>query len=220
MLVTFDTATRVASLALHDGLRVHYEVTWEADRWHTVQLTSRLVAALQELGLGAEDLSGVGVTIGPGSFTGLRVGLAVGKGLALACGLPLVGVPTLDVLAAAQGRDRRPLVAVLLAGRGRICAATYRWRQGWQRREGPHLTTWKDLAAGVERPTLFCGELDERGAKALKRLKELAEVLAPALCLRRASFLAELAWDRIRHGEMDDPATLVPIYLHPSVQGS
>jgi tRNA threonylcarbamoyladenosine biosynthesis protein TsaB len=214
MLLALDTATRTASLALHDGLRVRYEATWEADRRHTVQLTPRLVSALEDLGLRPEDLGGVAVALGPGSFTGLRVGLAVAKGLALARGLPLVGVPTLDVVAAAQGRSRQPLVAVLQAGRGHVCAALYRWRKGWQRREGPHLTTWEDLAATVEKPTLFCGEIDERGAEVLGGLKDLAALLPPACCLRRAGFLAELAWERIRQDHADDPATLAPIYLH------
>ena len=214
MLLALDTATRIASFALHDGSRVRYEATWEAGRWHTVQLTPRLVAALEDLGLGPEEISGVAVTLGPGSFTGLRVGMAVAKGLALARNIPLLGIPTLDVVAAAQGRDRRPLVAVLQAGRGRICAALYRWRKGWQRREGPYLTTWEDLAAGLERPTLFCGEVDEQGVEVLKGVGELAEVLSPAHCLRRAGFLAELAWARLRRGEVDDPTTLVPIYLH------
>jgi len=214
MLLAIDTATNTASLALHDGDRVRYEATWEAGRRHTVQLTPRLVAALTALGLTPDDLTGVAVALGPGSFTGLRVGMAVAKGLVLAQGIPLVGVPTLDVVALAQGRDRRPLVAVLQAGRGRICAATYRWRKGWQRREGPRLTTWEDLAAGVERSTLFCGEVDRRGAEVLAGLGDLAEVLPPAHNLRRAGFLAELAWDRVRRGQTDDPATLTPLYLH------
>ena len=117
MLVAIDTATNYASLALHDGFKVRAEYTWEAQRRHTVGLLPRLVAALEQLGLGVEHLSGVAVTRGPGSFTGLRVGLAVAKGLALARGLALVSVPTLDVVAVAQGRDRRPLCVVLQAGR-------------------------------------------------------------------------------------------------------
>lgn len=115
MLLALDTATRMASLALHDGQRLCYEATWQADRQHTVQLAARLATALEELGLPPERLSGVAVTIGPGSFTGLRVGVALAKGLAMARSLPLLGVPTLDVVAVAQGRDQRPLVAVLLS---------------------------------------------------------------------------------------------------------
>ncbi|MBN1956117.1 MAG: tRNA (adenosine(37)-N6)-threonylcarbamoyltransferase complex dimerization subunit type 1 TsaB [Anaerolineae bacterium] len=215
MLLAIDTATRLASLALHDGRQVRYEATWEAGRQHTVQLTPRLVSAMQEMGLASTELQGVAVTVGPGSFTGLRVGLAVAKGLALAQNLPLIGIPTLDVVASAQGRDRRVLVAVLQAGRGRICTATYRWRKGWQRREGPRLTTWADLVSEIEQPTLLCGEVDRRGMQELEAQGERAAIAPAAQRLRRAGFLAELAWARLRQGDVDDPATLVPIYLHP-----
>ena len=83
MLAAFDTATAFASFALHDGLQVRVEQTWESQRRHTVELVPRFVAALEQLGLRAAQLSGLAVTRGPGSFTGLRVGMAVAKGLAL-----------------------------------------------------------------------------------------------------------------------------------------
>ena len=218
MLIAIDTATANASLALHDGFQVWVEHTWTSPRRHTVELLPRLVAALEQLGLGAEHLSGVAVTRGPGSFTGLRVGMAVAKGLALARGLPLVGVPTLDVVAAAQGRDRRPLCAVLQAGRRRICVAIYRWRSGeWRMRKEPRLTTWSALVEETTSPTLFCGEVNPAGAEALATLGELAVLLPAAARLRRAGFLAEVAWRRLSRGETDDPVTLTPIYLqHPT----
>ena len=218
MLVAIDTATGYASLALHDGFQVRVEHTWESPRRHTVELLPRLVAALEQLGLGVERISGVAVTRGPGSFTGLRVGMAVAKGLALAQGLPLVGVPTLDVVAAAQGRDNRPLCAVLQAGRRRICVATYRWQNGeWCAHEEPHLTTWLALVEETVSPTLFCGEIDPAGTDALVTLGELAVLLPAATRLRRAGFLAEVAWQRLNRGETDDPVTLVPIYLHTNL---
>lgn len=213
MLLALDTATRFASFALHDGRAIRYEVTWEAGRQHTTQLMPRVVEAMEEVGVGPDALSAVAVALGPGSFTGLRVGMAVAKGLSLARGIPLVGVPTLDILAAAQDRDRRPLLAVLQAGRGRICVARYRWRRGWQRREGPFLTVWEDLSASLTEPLLLCGEIDERGRHLAERLGERVTILPPARCLRRAGFLAELAWERLRRGEADDLVTLAPLYL-------
>jgi tRNA threonylcarbamoyladenosine biosynthesis protein TsaB len=214
MLVAIDTSTDYASLALHDGFCVQAEYTWRSARRHTVELVPRLAAALEQLGLGTKHLSGVAVARGPGSFTGLRVGMSVAKGLALAQGLPLIGVPTLDILAAAQGRSRRPLCAVLQAGRGRISIAIYRWHGGeWQAREEARLATWRSLAEEITSPTLFCGEIDPVGADALAALGELAIVLPPAARLRRAGFLAELAWRRLNAGESDDPTTLTPIYL-------
>jgi tRNA threonylcarbamoyladenosine biosynthesis protein TsaB len=215
MLVAIDTSTDHASLALHDGFQVRAEQTWETQRRHTVELLPRMVSMLEQLGLGAKHLSGVAVARGPGSFTGLRVGMAVAKGLALTRGLPLVGIPTLDVVAAAQGKSRHTLCAVLQAGRGRICIATYRWQDGkWQVRAEPRLTTWQKLTDEITSPTLFCGEIDPTGAEALATLEDgLATILPAAARLRRAGFLAEEAWQRLNLGETDDPATLAPIYL-------
>jgi tRNA threonylcarbamoyladenosine biosynthesis protein TsaB len=123
-------------------------------------------------------------------------------------------VSTLDIIAAAQGRSRHTLYAVLQAGRGRISVAAYRWRSGeWRSREEPRLTTWEELAKGITSPTLFCGEIDPAGADALATLGDVATVLPGAARLRRAGFLAELAWRRLNQGESDDPATLAPLYL-------
>ncbi len=214
MLVAIDTSTGYSSLALHDGHQVRAEHTWEAPRRHTVELLPRLKNAFEQLQIGVDHLSGVAVTQGPGSFTGLRVGMAVAKGLALARGLPLVGVPTLDVVAMAQGRDHRPLCAVLEAGRGRICAAMYRWRDGeWHNQEEPRLTTWSALVEEITSPTLFCGEIDAAGIDILATLAESAVLLPAAARLRRAGFLAEIAWQRLNRGDVDDPTTLAPLYL-------
>jgi tRNA threonylcarbamoyladenosine biosynthesis protein TsaB len=217
MLVAIDTATDQASLALHDGFRVRIEHTWEAPRRQTSELTPRLAAAMEQVDLERKQLSGVAVTKGPGSFTGLRIGLSVAKGLAVAQHLPLVGVPTLDVVAAAQGRDRRQLATVVQAGRGRIGMAIYRWQfGGWQAQEEPRLTTWANLEQEITEPTLFCGEVDQAGAAVIARLGDRGVLLPPAWRLRRAGFLAELAWRRLNQGDVDDPASLTPIYLkHP-----
>jgi tRNA threonylcarbamoyladenosine biosynthesis protein TsaB len=214
MLVAIDTSTDYASLALHDGLQVQAERTWKSPRRHTVELAPRLAATLRQLDLSVSHLSGVAVARGPGSFTGLRVGLAVAKGLALSQGLPLIGISTLDILAAAQGRSRQTLYAVLQAGRGRIAVAAYRWRNdAWHSREEPRLGTWGDLAKEITTTTLFCGEIDPAGADTLAALGDLVVILPAAARLRRAGYLAELAWQRLNKGESDDPATLVPLYL-------
>jgi tRNA threonylcarbamoyladenosine biosynthesis protein TsaB len=214
LLVAIDTATDYASLALHDGVRLRAEHTWESRRRHSVELLPRLARALEQLHLRADALTGVAVTRGPGSYTGLRVGMAAAKGLALSGGLPIVGLPTLDVLAAGQGRSEESMCAVLQAGRGRICVATYTWSGGrWSTQEEPRLTTWEELVSSIEERTVFCGELDSRGIELLSKLRSKALIASPAARLRRAGFLAELAWQRLRRGESDDLATLSPAYL-------
>lgn len=218
MLLAIDTATDQASLAIHDGFRLRAEQTWEARRRQTRELSPRLGRAMEQVGLAPDRLSGVAITKGPGSFTGLRIGMSVAKGLALAQNVPLVAVPTLDVVASAQGRDRRRLAAVLQAGRSRISVAFYRWRFGeWQVEEEPRLTTWARLSDEIGEPTLFCGEIDREGADVLAQVGDRAVLLPAAWRLRRAGFLAELGWRRLNRGDIDDPAALTPIYLKHAV---
>lgn len=221
-ILAIDTATRMASIALYDGERVHSEETWRSERNHTVELMPSLVRLLDRQGVSPQGLTGVVVALGPGSFTGLRIGLSVAKGLALALKVPLVGVPTLDALAYAQAGQDLPLYAVVQAGRGRVCTALYQREGGrWRRMTDYRITTLADLCQQVEGPTLFCGEMEAEGVRFLQEnLGQWAVVASPAFCLRRAGYLAELGWQRLKRGEADDPATLSPIYLHhPKIGG-
>ena len=215
MLLGIDTATRYAGLALYDGEGVRSELSWLTHDGHTVELTPSLVEMLTRQGLGIGALTGIAVSRGPGSFTGLRIGMSLGKGLAYALKVPIVGIPTLDVLAYSQRHQALPICAVIRAGRGRICAGFYRGGAQW-RPEGEHvLTTIEGLAGQVEATTLFCGELSGGDRELLQRLLGRWAVLAsPASCLRRAGYLAELGWERIRQGKSDPLESLVPIYLH------
>ena len=215
MLLAIDTATRVPSLALYDGERVLAEETWRSANNHTVELAPGLVRMLERQRVLPSELRGIAVALGPGSFTGLRIGLSVAKGLALTLAIPLMGIPTLDALVCAQARQRGPVCAVLRAGRGRVSAAFYRRRRGQWRRQGDYrLTTWDELCAEIAARTFFCGEIDAQAAELLReRLGAKAVVASPAYSLRRAGYLAELGWQRLERGEVDDAATLAPIYL-------
>lgn len=215
LLLAIDTATRTASLALHDGARVRAELTWESQDHHTVELMPRIAGVLAQLNATARDLTGVAVSLGPGSFTGVRVGIAAAKGLALAGRIKLVGVPTLDIVAQAMPGLHLPLVAVLTAGRGRVCAQRYRPAKGKLEADGPAwLTTVRELGTDWTETTCVCGELTAEDRRDLrKRLGALVELASPSDALRRAGYLAELGWARLNAGQTDDPATLVPIYL-------
>jgi tRNA threonylcarbamoyladenosine biosynthesis protein TsaB len=215
LLLAIDTATRTASLALHDGARVRVELTWESQDHHTVELMPRIAGMLAQLEVTVEALTGIAVSLGPGSFTGLRVGVAAAKGLAISRGLALVGVPTLDIVAQAMLAARMPVVAVLAAGRGRLCAARYRWSEGEFLADGPaRLTTARELGTDWEEKTRVCGELSAEERHTLQtRLGSLVELATPAASLRRAGYLAELGWARLSAGQTDDPATLAPIYI-------
>jgi tRNA threonylcarbamoyladenosine biosynthesis protein TsaB len=217
MLLAIDTATHLAGLALYDQAAgwVLGEETWQSVNNHTVELMPRLVRLMDQQQLAPADLSGLVVSLGPGSFTGLRIGLALAKGLSLACDLPLVGVPTLDVVARPHMDQPFPIWAILQAGRGRICAGYYARRRGRWRRQGENqLTTIEALCDEIEGQVLICGEIKNQDAEILRqRLGDKATIASPADSLRRPAYLAELGWERLARGDVDDPRTLAPIYL-------
>ena len=99
MLLGIDTATHFAGLALYDQGQVWAEEIWYSAMTHTVELMPRVQRMLNTYRVTVEALTGIGVSLGPGSFTGLRIGLAAAKGMALPYRLPLIGISALDVLA-------------------------------------------------------------------------------------------------------------------------
>lgn len=215
MLLAIDTSTHKIGLALYDGAQVRHEAAWPSPNHHTVELAPAIEAALHGAGLSVNDLEVVCVAIGPGSFTGLRIGLAFAKGLALSQNLPLIGIPTLDVLAAAQPVQDTPMAAVLVAGRGRLAVGWYKAKDGaWQAKKKAEVLTPQELSKRIRKPTLICGELSAPIRKLLGRKRKNALLVSPAQSFRRPGFLAELGWQRWQAGQVDDPNKLAPTYLH------
>jgi tRNA threonylcarbamoyladenosine biosynthesis protein TsaB len=154
------------------------------------------------------------VAIGPGSFTSLRVGLAFVKGLALARHIPIIGIPTLDVIAGAQPIGKNPLIAVIQAGRTRIAFNVYQsQKKEWQAEGELSSGTVDELIARIESPTLVAGEFTAEERLKLSKKKQVM-LASPVHCVRRPSILAELAWTRLQADDIDEPASLAPIYLH------
>ncbi len=216
MLLALDTSTHMVGVALYDGVSVLGEAIWTSRDYHTVELAPKAAEILDQCGVEAADLTVVAVAIGPGSFTGLRIGLALAKGLALVHRLPLVGIPTLDILAAAQcGSAPERLAAVLRVGRNRLAVGWYQKRGGGYQAAGNiQLLTAAELSDKIETPTLVSGELTEEERRLLGKKRRVISLASPAQSLRRPSYLAELAWQRWQAGEVDNPATLSPFYLH------
>ena len=217
MLLALDTATRLISIALHDGQALVAESTWQAGPYHTVELAPQVALMLRRAEVEPAQLRGVAVALGPGSYTGLRIGLGFAKGLALAHALPLAGVPTLDILMRAQPPRAERALALLQAGRGRVSAGAYQWRARslrWEAAGEARVLEWAALAAelsGAQTPVYMVGEIDAAGAELLRPLRGRVLLASPAQSLRRAGYLAELGWERLRSAP-DDAMRLAPIY--------
>ena len=215
MILALDTATRWTGLALHDGQRIVAEQGWNSKYTQTVELTPAVDRLLATADIEAADLRAIAVAMGPGSYTSLRVGMAVAKGISMAHQIPLIGVPTLDIISAAIGLRTGSLVVVVEAGRKRVIAGTYRWQEkkGWQASEKPIVETWETLLFHLETSTTFAGEISTEAAKLIRASKKPFYQVPAAAAVRRAGYLAEIGWQRVRQGLVDDAASLAPIYL-------
>jgi len=215
MLLAIDTSTAQIGLALYDGATIPGELVWQSRAHHTEQLAPALAILLERVGLTMDSVKSLGVAIGPGSFTSLRVGLAFVKGLAMARHLPLIGIPTLDIVAASIPLSDRKLGAVLQAGRGRLAVGWYKpTGSGWQAEGQATTMTAEELEKKIRKPVIICGELTAEDRQRLARKFKKVLLASPAQCVRRPGVLAEIAWNRWQAGKTDMAASLAPIYLH------
>lgn len=215
MLLAVDTSTAQVGLALYDGAQVLGEFAWRSGQRHTVELAPAISELLTRCGISMDDIRVVGVALGPGSFTSLRVGLSLVKGLALSRHIPLVGIPTLDILAAAQAASKLPLGVAIQAGRGRFAMGWYKSsRNGWRAKAEARVVTVEKLIDEIKSPCTLCGEFTAEERERLVKGNVNIRLASPAQSVRRPAVLAELAWARWQAGHVDDEAALAPIYLH------
>ncbi len=223
MLLAIDTATSLAGIALMDARGVRGATEWQTARNHTVELLPNLVRLMSACNARAMDVQAIVVAIGPGSYTGLRIGLSVAKGFCFANGAALIGVPTLVISAHAYPTRDALLCSVLQAGRGRLAAAFYEVEsgkhvlsgvEGWKVESESFFGRADELAAKCAgQITFFVGEVDEPTERILReRLGERA-TFAPADERKRdPRVLARLGWERWQRGDVDDVETLAPTY--------
>jgi tRNA threonylcarbamoyladenosine biosynthesis protein TsaB len=213
-ILAIDTSSSQGAVALYDGRTLAMR-SWSADRSHTTTLLTEIHHILEAGARQIGELAAVGITVGPGPFTGLRAGFGVAKGFHLATGVPLVGIPTLEVAALPFATSGLPIAAAVGAGRGRLAWAWYeadgdRLRERRPARNG----TVFELVAELRQisPSLVTGELQD---------EQVAEVAAidgvrippQSLRFRHPGALADIAWRRWREGRIDDATALEPVYL-------
>lgn len=219
MLLAIDTSTAQASLACYDTTGLLAECSWLTGRDHTVQLLPQLDLLLRHLGRTAADITAVAVALGPGSWSGLRVGMSTAKGFVLARDLPLIGIGTLDMLAYQHLRPDMPLCPLIRLGRERFATAHFSAAPMTPFVAAATNLTLAEVAALAHGRTLFCGDIDSTVQATLTQLLgSAAQFPTPAATMRRAGFLAELGWQRLLTGAIDNRATLEPIYLGQAVK--
>jgi len=215
MLLAIDTSTPTIGIALYEDPVVIGEMRWASSNHHTVELTASVDMMMKRCNIQVEQLTLLVAALGPGTFTGLRIGLAFLKGLALSLNLPILGVPTFDYMASAQPLSENPMAVALPAGRSRLAVGWYAVKDGrWQPTSEPQVMTPDELSDQINGPTLLCGEFTADERQTVGRKWKNALLTSPAQSVRRPAMLAEIGWQRWQAGQRDDPVTLHPIYLH------
>ena len=213
MELGIDSSTRHALVSLSREGTVVAELAWRSERNHSIELVPAIRRLMDHAAVNMIEIKAIFVAKGPGSFSALRVGVSTAKGLAVASGIPLISIGTLDVEAEPYLGLGLPVRALIEAGRDRLYAGTY---SATASTDDPLLEciTYDDLATMDECSSLFCGEAAHAVTDIIKqRLGGQARVVDIPPPTRRASVLAKLGSNRWLAGMIDDPATLQPIYL-------
>jgi len=247
LLLALDTSTHQASVALCDEQTLYGEYTWQIGNNHSVELLERIQRlVVVDCGSSLQAIDGVTVAIGPGSFNGVRVAVATAKAFAFALHKPLVGVSTLEIIAAQQDKWRGPVCSILEAGRSELYAACYLFDERDNNGEithhirqlseylmlspqqlvthlNEHMNQWAGVPGKRQvSPILFCGELSETTRQVIYEQMQGKSLFIDNLqATRRASSLALLAMQRLDEGKIEDPMLLEPLYLRrPSITKS
>ncbi|MBC8160247.1 MAG: tRNA (adenosine(37)-N6)-threonylcarbamoyltransferase complex dimerization subunit type 1 TsaB [Roseiflexaceae bacterium] len=213
MLLAIDTTTSFIGLACYEADALLGECSWFSGRNQTVQLLPQLELLLQHLGRRPQDVRAVAVALGPGSWSGLRVGMSTAKGFAIARDLPLFGIGTLDALAYQHYRPGLVICPLIRLGRDRFAAARFEAPPAPPFATPVQHVSIDELGVIGHGETLFCGDLDDSLKVEIIRTNDKACFPTSAANARRPGYLAELAWQRWQHGAPDNRATLEPIYL-------
>ncbi len=220
-LLAVDTSTATGSVAVGHPERILAEAVVGVSSRHAEALLPTIDFVLGRAGVAPDDLGGVVVAGGPGSFTGIRIAGATAKGLVRALGVPLYAYPGLLGLAAALGAGPRPVCALFDARRGEVYAACYafpQWAGIEMLLEPVALPLDRLLDALAPHAPLYAGE----GAlRYRERIADAGGTLAPPyLCIPRAGALLWLAGADPGAGRVEDPAAWEPAYLREWSPGS
>jgi tRNA threonylcarbamoyladenosine biosynthesis protein TsaB len=219
LLLALDTATEQVSVAIgRDGV-VLGAVQLAGGRRHAEQLAPAIEYLLRETGTDQDHLAGIAVGRGPGLFTGLRVGITTAKVMAQALRIPVVAIPSLDLVAYPLRHTSRLVVAVLDARRREVFHAGYRTVPGGLQRAWDYAVgTPAELVAELETHTggiLLAGDGVARFADEFGEL-EHAETAGAEHSSPSVAALVELATARMQREEFDQPWDVHPLYLRQS----
>jgi tRNA threonylcarbamoyladenosine biosynthesis protein TsaB len=217
-ILAVDTATTSCSVAIVDNTSLLSEFTLAKEETHSKHLMDMVKEALRMSGLNFSDLDGFAVTRGPGSFTGLRIGISTIKGLAVASEKPVVGVSSLEALAFQVSYSRDLICPILDARRGEVYFSRYRFLNGHLKKQTKERVAPPDQAVDdLNESCLFVGN----GALLYKEmiLEKMGELASFAPLIKntiRASTMAYLSMAKFENNDTDDIEKILPYYIRKS----
>ncbi|MBN1614846.1 MAG: tRNA (adenosine(37)-N6)-threonylcarbamoyltransferase complex dimerization subunit type 1 TsaB [Deltaproteobacteria bacterium] len=217
-ILALDTSTATLALALLDDRKVLAEGFWDLGVNHSQVLLPALEGMLKVAGLTIGQIELFACTIGPGSFTGIRIGISTIKGFALATGRPIAGISTLDALAGDAATDTMMVCPMLDARKGQVYAALYKPDEaGLEKLAGDQLTEVGPFVRAISREVLFLGDGALCHARSIQAvLGSRAHFAAPHRHHVSASSVGLLGLQKYLDGEFLDPLTFTPRYLRLS----
>lgn len=217
-ILALDTATASCSVAVIEGESLLAELTTVVAQTHSRHLLSMVSTAIGLAGLKADQLDGFAVSIGPGSFTGLRIGISSVKGLAFSLRKPVVGISSLAALAWQCNPSPYLICPVIDARKKEVYFGRYRFHNGQMKAEGAEqVATPVEAVRDINEMSVFVGN----GAslyheKIVSMLGRLAQFAAQGQHTIRASTVAWLSLGRFQQNQTDDVGLLVPHYIRNS----
>lgn len=217
-ILGIETSTTTGSVAVvsENGVIAQYSLNIEVT--HSERLMSTVDRVLKDTGLTITDMDGYAVAIGPGSFTGLRIGLAAVKGLALVTGKPVAAVPTLEALAWNLPYSAYPVCPMLDARKNEVYAAMYRFDgTTFVRVMAEAVISLSHLSELISEKTLFTGEASHLFREEIVNLFGDRALFAPvSAILPSAATIAEIGLNMIKSGKQADLDSVTPLYIRRS----
>lgn len=221
IILSVDSATPVAGVAIIDENKILAENFLNTGNTHSQQLLPLIKETLNRTKITLNDIDGIAVSIGPGSFTGLRIGLATAKGLAQVKGIKIVAIPTLDALAQNLAGTSAYICPILNARKSEVYTALYETTSSGLNRISKY-EALKPLALcgklkGLDKAITFLGDgVLEYQELIASGLGEQAQWAPLQNLLPRASSLAVLGLKELKQGNFEDVFSLKPFYLRKS----
>ncbi len=221
LILSIETATGCGSVALTRGGvengRLLAEATAQPEVSHSRRLLGSVQWVMQAAGKEWGDLHGVAVSLGPGSFTGLRIGMAAAKGIVMAADVPLLGVPTLDVMALSFPLIDRPLWCLLDARKQEVYAACYLPGKDYRPEPAGPVEAIRpgQLAALISESVILAGSGVDTYHETFSQIKN-ARLVPALLSYPMAARVGYLAAEMLVAGRIMNPATAAPMYVRAS----